>query len=110
MYAKYGAGRRWAPPSRSRRNPCVAVRRRALPMRSLCCLQSHPAPDKLRSTLPPNLRPDEEIMNAAIQHPLEPLTADEVQLAVSLLRENGKVTPTTRFVSVSLKEPPKEFV
>src|SRR5438132_281188 len=79
-------------------------------MRSLCCLQSHPGPDKLRSTLPPNLRPDEEIMNPTIQHPLEPLTADEVQLAVSLLRENGKVTPTTRFVSVSLKEPPKEFV
>jgi primary-amine oxidase len=49
-------------------------------------------------------------MNAAIQHPLEPLTASEVQLAVSLLKENGKVTPTTRFVSVSLKEPPKEFV
>src|SRR3954469_6770533 len=46
----------------------------------------------------------------AIKHPLEPLTADEVQLAVSLLKNQGKATPTTRFVSVSLKEPPKEFV
>jgi primary-amine oxidase len=49
-------------------------------------------------------------MSASITHPLEPLTAAEVQLAVSLLKENGKVTPTTRFVSVSLREPPKESV
>jgi primary-amine oxidase len=45
-----------------------------------------------------------------MRHPLEPLSADEVQQAVSLLRSAGKVTPTTRFVSVSLKEPPKEQV
>ncbi len=44
------------------------------------------------------------------KHPLEPLTASEVQLAVSLLKEHGKVGPTTRFVSVSLKEPEKEAV
>src|SRR5205807_300414 len=43
-------------------------------------------------------------------HPLEPLTAQEVQLAITLLRDHGKVTPTTRFVSVSLKEPAKETV
>jgi primary-amine oxidase len=43
-------------------------------------------------------------------HPLEPLTAQEVQLAVSVLKDNRKVTPTTRFVSVSLKEPSKEVV
>ncbi len=43
-------------------------------------------------------------------HPLEPLTADEVRLAVSILRDTGKVTPTTRFISVSLKEPPKAAV
>jgi primary-amine oxidase len=49
-------------------------------------------------------------MTTAIKHPLEPLTAAEVQLAVSLLKEQRKVTPTTRFVSVSLKEPDKEFV
>jgi primary-amine oxidase len=49
-------------------------------------------------------------MTAAVTHPLEPLTAAEVQLAVALLKEQCKVTPTTRFVSVSLKEPDKEFV
>jgi len=43
-------------------------------------------------------------------HPLEPLARDEVALAVRVLRDSGKVTPTTRFVSVSLKEPPKAFV
>ncbi len=43
-------------------------------------------------------------------HPLEPLSAAEVQQAVDLLKELGKVTPTTRFVSVSLKEPPKDQV
>src|ERR1700677_3331881 len=43
-------------------------------------------------------------------HPLEPQSRDEVALAVRVLRDSGKVTPTTRFVSVSLKEPPKAFV
>ncbi|HUG70594.1 MAG TPA: primary-amine oxidase [Pirellulaceae bacterium] len=46
----------------------------------------------------------------APSHPLEPLTAQEVAHAVAILKEQGKVTPTTRFVSVSLKEPPKELV
>ena len=51
------------------------------------------------------------VSNAAeITHPLEPLTATEVQQAVAILGENGKVTPTTRFVSISLREPPKAFV
>src|SRR5258708_3659133 len=45
-----------------------------------------------------------------MRHPLEPLSADEVQLAVGLLRKHNKVTPTTRFVSVSLKEPNKGLV
>ena len=49
-------------------------------------------------------------MTDSIKHPLEPLTPHEVQLAISLLKEGGKVTPTTRFVSVSLKEPDKETV
>ena len=43
-----------------------------------------------------------------MRHPLEPLSSQESQLAVRLLRNAGKVTPTTRFVSVSLKEPPKD--
>ena len=45
-----------------------------------------------------------------MRHPLEPLTAAEVQQSVQLLRSLGKVTPTTRFVSVSLKEPDKTRV
>jgi primary-amine oxidase len=49
-------------------------------------------------------------MATLITHPLEPLTAAEVQLAVSLLKDHAKVTPTARFVSVSLKEPDKAFV
>jgi primary-amine oxidase len=43
-------------------------------------------------------------------HPLEPLTPQEVQWAVSLLKGTGKVTRGTRFVSVSLKEPSKDVV
>ncbi len=43
-------------------------------------------------------------------HPLEPLTAAEIQQAVLLLSQLGKVAPTTRFVSVSLKEPSKDRV
>jgi primary-amine oxidase len=45
-----------------------------------------------------------------ITHPLEPLDKEEVKLAFTILKDAGKVTPTTRFVSVSLKEPKKEFV
>jgi primary-amine oxidase len=49
-------------------------------------------------------------MTATTAHPLEPLTADEVQAAVRILKDAGKVTPTTRFVSVALREPPKKLV
>src|SRR5262245_41828862 len=45
-----------------------------------------------------------------VNHPLEPLTAAEVAAAVHILKDAGKVTPTTRFISVSLREPPKEAV
>jgi primary-amine oxidase len=47
---------------------------------------------------------------ATTHHPLEPLSALEVRLAVRILRDSGKVTPTTRFVTVSLKEPDKALV
>lgn len=43
-------------------------------------------------------------------HPLEPLSAAEVRLAVSVLSDAGLLTPTTRVVSVALKEPPKAAV
>src|SRR5262245_57337576 len=49
-------------------------------------------------------------MACTTRHPLEPLSAEEVQQAVDLLKRAGNVTPTTRFVSVSLKEPSKNLV
>jgi primary-amine oxidase len=45
-----------------------------------------------------------------VRHPLEPLTADEVRAAVEILKSTGKVTPSTRFVSVALTEPDKASV
>ena len=42
-----------------------------------------------------------------VGHPLEPLTSHEVRTAVDLLKSAGKVTPTTRFISVALAEPAK---
>jgi primary-amine oxidase len=45
-----------------------------------------------------------------LRHPLEPLSADEVQAAVQILRAADKATPSTRFVSISLHEPPKSEV
>ncbi len=47
---------------------------------------------------------------STVKHPLEPLTGEEVRLAVSILRDAGRVNPTTRFVSVSLAEPSKALV
>lgn len=41
-------------------------------------------------------------------HPLEPLSEQEVAQAVALLKKEGKVTSTARFISVSLQEPPKD--
>ncbi len=43
-------------------------------------------------------------------HPLEPLSAAEVAVAVAVLKDAGLATATTRFVSVALKEPPKAAV
>jgi primary-amine oxidase len=43
-------------------------------------------------------------------HPLEPLTAAEVQTAVSLLQAYPSWTPSTRIISIMLKEPSKRSV
>ena len=43
-------------------------------------------------------------------HPLEPLTPGEIDSAVELLRANSLCTPTTRIISIILKEPPKDQV
>jgi primary-amine oxidase len=45
------------------------------------------------------------------RHPLEPLSLREIERAVQVLKkQTDKITPTTRFVSVSLREPAKEKV
>ena len=43
-------------------------------------------------------------------HPLEPLGPDEIDLATEVLRTQEGLADTYRFVSVTLKEPPKEAV
>ena len=43
-------------------------------------------------------------------HPLEPLSATEVESAVDLLRALPVFTPATRIISVILREPAKSFV
>ncbi len=49
-------------------------------------------------------------MTETTQHPLSPLTVAEIQQAAQILRDESRVTPTTRFVSISLKEPSKAAV
>jgi primary-amine oxidase len=43
-------------------------------------------------------------------HPLEPLSAAEVERAVALLHGVPEFTPHTRIISIMLKEPPKDIV
>jgi primary-amine oxidase len=43
-------------------------------------------------------------------HPLRPLTAEEIELAAALVRGDARFEPPTRFVYVSLVEPPKAEV
>src|SRR5262249_26496519 len=50
------------------------------------------------------------VMANPTRHPLEPLNRREVQQTVKLLKDHGKVTPASRFVSISLKEPSKQAV
>lgn len=50
------------------------------------------------------------MLTLTARHPLEPLSAEEVARAVQTLRDSGRVTQTTRFVSVALKEPAKDLL
>src|SRR5712664_1864274 len=45
-----------------------------------------------------------------IQHPLEPLTVEEIAAAVEIVRSQRQLSSRVRFVSVFLHEPPKEIV
>ena len=44
------------------------------------------------------------------QHPLDPLSAEEITAAVAILRAAGRLGPRARFVTVELQEPPKAAV
>ncbi|MBP2367248.1 primary-amine oxidase [Pseudonocardia parietis] len=46
----------------------------------------------------------------ALAHPLEPLTGDEISAAAALLRDAGHIGGRSRFVSIVLREPPKDAV
>ena len=46
----------------------------------------------------------------AIAHPLEPLSQQEVSKAVSILKQSDLLSPSTRVISIYLKEPSKKSV
>jgi len=48
--------------------------------------------------------------STSVQHPLEPLTAEEIATAVSIVRSQRQLGESVRFVTVVLKEPPKHVV
>ncbi|MGN6676456.1 MAG: primary-amine oxidase [Streptosporangiaceae bacterium] len=43
-------------------------------------------------------------------HPLDPLSAEEIRRAVTIIKDGGHSTAAMRFVSVSLHEPPKSVI
>ena len=54
---------------------------------------------------------NKEPLNLATnQHPLDPLSPEEIEEAVSILRSQRELADATRFESVALREPPKDLV
>lgn len=53
---------------------------------------------------------DSQLSSLAAQHPLEPLSADEVAAAVAIVRAERNVGEHYRFACVRLHEPPKALV
>jgi primary-amine oxidase len=49
-------------------------------------------------------------MTNAVRHPLDPLSAEEIRQAVTIIKEGGRSTPAMRFVSIGLHEPAKSVV
>ena len=54
--------------------------------------------------------PEQTAVRAGVSHPLDPLTADEIVEAVSILRAERGLGKETRFETVTLNEPPKDVV
>ncbi|HEX2321430.1 MAG TPA: primary-amine oxidase [Streptosporangiaceae bacterium] len=49
-------------------------------------------------------------MTSTATHPLDPLSAEEIRRAVTIIKEGGRSTPAMRFVSIGLHEPAKSVV
>ncbi len=47
---------------------------------------------------------------ASVVHPLEPLSAEEITQAATILRQSGVVSEEAYFCSMALHEPPKDAV
>lgn len=45
-----------------------------------------------------------------VQHPLEPLSREEVATAIAIIRNERNIGETIRFTTVVLNEPPKNVV
>ena len=52
----------------------------------------------------------EEDVRVGVQHPLDPLTAAEIEAASGILKRDRGLAETARFVYVTLKEPSKDAV
>ncbi|MED1440085.1 primary-amine oxidase [Aeribacillus composti] len=52
----------------------------------------------------------QEFVVQTIKHPLEPLTAEEIKAAVTILKDEKKIGDHVRFITVTLKEPAKNTV
>ena len=50
------------------------------------------------------------LTSARVRHPLDPLTAEEIQRAIALLRVEHHLGDKVRFETVVLNEPPKQAV
>ena len=51
-----------------------------------------------------------EHIRVAVRHPLDPLTAAEIEAATSILKRDRGLADSARFVYVTLREPAKEAV
>ena len=49
-------------------------------------------------------------LQQSVQHPLDPLTAAEVEKTTRILRASGRITPRVRIMAYSLLEPAKDSV
>src|SRR4051794_6945814 len=67
--------------------------------------QSPPPTSTTRSPEKPSAPPE-----SRLRHPLDPLFPEEIQLAVTTLRDARKLSESFKFVSVALNEPAKALV